>query len=234
MRKLHLAILVALLLPLPALAQSDSGGEVSLGDLARSLRKSKPPEPAHTVIDNDNMHQVMEQVETQRLNGKPSFSLNGSGKDFQMSSPDGTCSLSFSAEATAIVTDPYVAVDLPQAELVKLDGPAAIDGDTLMVSVYNGTGWKLQEITVGLTIVRSSDSTASYSGSARLLPASVDTSSSAQKRPDLTVLYHIKGSAAPFSSAVFREKLGATLAPEQDWHWAIVQARGLPPATSAK
>ena len=65
-----------------------------------------------------------------------------------MTSPDGTCSLSFNANATALLTSPYVAQDLPQGELAKLDGPAKI-GDTLEVSVYNASSWSLREITVG-------------------------------------------------------------------------------------
>ena len=51
-------LLVALLCPLTASAQEDAP---SLGDLARDVRKNKlqqpqqPPDPAHQVIDNDNL-----------------------------------------------------------------------------------------------------------------------------------------------------------------------------------
>src|SRR5207245_3719965 len=42
-------------------------------------------------------------------------------------------------------------------ESCKLDGPASIEGDTLQLSVYNGTAWNVKEITVGLTILRRSE-----------------------------------------------------------------------------
>ncbi len=49
-----------------------------------------------------------------------------------------------------------------------------------------------------------------------------------EKQPDSTVLYHLKGSAAPSSTTVFHETLGTTLGQDQEWHWAIVQAKGVP------
>ena len=38
--------------------------------------------------------------------------------------------------------------------MAKLDGPATIDGDSLQVSMHNGTSWELREVTIGLTIVK--------------------------------------------------------------------------------
>jgi len=213
-------------------AQSDSA--VSLGDLARSLRKSKEPAaPTVNVIDNDNLSQVIEQVASLRLGSRPLFSFNGIGKNFQMSTPDGTCSLSFNANATALLSNPFVATDLPQGELGKLDGPASLDGDTLQVSVYNASAWNVKEITVGLTIVRHADTNTAYFGSAKLLPAvagdAQPAEKPAEKRSDLTLLLHLKGAAAPSATAVFREKLPSALGPDQEWHWAIVAAKGIPP-----
>jgi hypothetical protein len=228
------AISLELTLPVRLMAQSDNS-DISLGDLARSLRKSKAlPAHAtvdHAVIDNDNLTQVMNQVEGQRLNGRMQFSFDGLGKNFQVSSPDVTCSLSFNAQATALLSDPYVSRDLPAAELAKLEGPATIDGDRLQVSVFNGTGWNLKEITVGLTILRSGDTKTAYYGSATLIPASAESRVPvpAEKRSDITVLYHLKGAAAPLTTTVFRETLGTALAPDQDWHWAIIEAKGIPP-----
>lgn len=209
------------------MAQSDN--DVPLGDLARTLRKRNPP-AAPLTIDNDNLSQVMDQVENRRLNGGPVFSMDGSGKNnFQMSSPDGTCSLSFSANATALLSAPYVAEDLPQSELAKLEGPASIVGDTLQVSVHNGTSWDLKEITVGLTLVRKENAPA-HLANANFLPA-VATDETPNSRPsDLTLLLHLKGKAAPLVTTLFTEKLGTTLTPDQEWHWAIVQARGIPPS----
>ena len=57
-------VLLGVLLPVSGVAQSD-GAEPSLGDLARSLRKNKPA-PEHTVIDNDNLHQVMDEVQNRK------------------------------------------------------------------------------------------------------------------------------------------------------------------------
>jgi hypothetical protein len=185
------------------------------------------------VIDNDNLSKVMDEAETQRLQGKVKFSFSGEGQNLQVSSPDVTCSLSFSAQGT-MTSEVLSPQSLPASELVKLDGPATISGNTLQVSIYNPTRWKVDEITVGLTILRKADSTAGNYGVAKLVPASMtsdanDASASGEKRPDLTLLYHLKGSAAPFTTAVFREDLGTSLGADQDWHWAIVEAKGMPP-----
>jgi hypothetical protein len=221
---------LSMMLPVYAIAQSDDG--VSLGDLARSLRQSKDPkEPAApTVIDNDNLAQVMDDVEHFRLSARPMFSFDRAAKTFQMSSPDGTCSLSFNANTTALVSSPFVSQDLPQNELAKLDGPANIQGDTLEVSVYNASAWNVREITVGLTIVRPADPTIAEYGAAKLLPAVAEDPVSSDKRSDITLLLHLKGSAAPFVTTVYREKLDASLEDGQEWHWAIIEAKGIPPA----
>jgi hypothetical protein len=222
-------VFVGMTLPVGASAQSDDA--VSLGDLARSLRQSKTPkEPeAANIIDNDNLSKVIDDVETLRMSGKPMFSFDKGAKNFLMSSPDGTCSLAFNANTTALLSSPFVPLDVPSSEVTKLDGPASIHGDTREISMYNATTWDLREITVSLTIVRSAESDTAYGGGARLLPAVVDDSVAADKRSDSTVLIHLKGSAAPFSTTVFREKLEANLNPDQEWHWAIVQAKGIPP-----
>jgi len=241
----HLAYLrvflfaLALIHPCPAQAQTD--GDASLGDLARSLRQSKTPKQpaAAEIIDNDNLTQVIDDVEHFRQDGKPIFSFDNAGANFRMSSPDGTCSLSFNANATALLSNPYVSQDLPAGELAKLDGPANIHGDTLEVSVYNASAWSLKEITVGLTIVRPRDTVAANPEAAKLLPvvaqdvAPDKDAPSSEKRSDLTVLLHIKGSTAPLASTIYREKLDATLDDKQDWHWAIIGAKGIPPSTIA-
>lgn len=219
-----------LLTPVAAVAQSDS--DMPLGDLARLVRKKKAP-AADTIIDNDNLSKVMDDVQTNRLKGQPVFSIDNAGKNFHITSPDGTCSLSFDANATALISNPYVPEDLPQSELMKLDGPATIDGNTLQLSMYNGTKWNVKGITVGVTIVRRQATAASNFGSAKLIPASDESSSAAEKRSDLTLLYHLKGSAAPFTTTVFREALGVQLDPDQEWHWAIIQAVGILPKADA-
>lgn len=220
---------LGIMLPVWAAAQSD--GAVSLGDLARSLRQSKAPkEPAApSVIDNDNLSQVIDDVEHFRRGREPMFSFDGAGRNFRMTSPDGTCSLSFNANATALLSTPYVSQDLPQNELANLDGPAIIHADTLEVSLYNASAWNVREITVGLTIVRRPDTRATSYGTAKLLPAVAGDSQPAEKRSDLTLLLHLKGSTAPFATSVYREKLDAVIDDGQDWHWAIVAAKGIPP-----
>ncbi len=235
-RKFYLAVflvLLAIALPVCVIAQSDD--PVSLGDLARSLRASKQPKQpaAPSVIDNDNLLQVLDDVEHFRLGGKPIFSFDGVGTSFQMTSPDGTCSLSFNANATALLSNPYVSQDLPQTELAKLDGPANLNGNTLEISMYNASSWNVREITVGLTVVRRPELSAAYYGAAKLLPAVAEDTAPAEKRSDLTVLLHLKGLAAPMATTVFREKLDANLDDGQEWHWAIVEAKGIPPATVA-
>lgn len=225
----HLSLAVALLwllFPPRAVAQSDSN--IPLGDLARAWRKNNQPQPP-LVIDNDNLSQVMDQVENQRLNGSPLFSMDGASKNFQLSSPDGTCSLSFTGNATALLSVPYVAEDMPQSELAKLEGPASIVGDTLQVSVYNGSSWNLKEITIGLTLVRKENSLAQIAN-AKLVPAVSTEETPASKSSDMTLLLHLKGSAAPMATTVFSEKLGRALTADQEWHWAIIEARGIPPS----
>jgi hypothetical protein len=219
-------MLLGCLLPVCGVAQSD-GAEPSLGDLARSLRKGKPA-PEHAVIDNDNLHKVMDEVQNLKLKGSLLFSIDGIGKKFQVSSPDVTCDLSFSGSATSLLSDAYAPRDLPDTELAKLDGPATISGDTLQVSVHNGTSWNIKEITVGLTILRESGTDAARGSSARLIPASETTTLISEKHPDVTVLYHLKGLAAPSSTTVFHETLNSAPSHDQEWHWAIVQAKGVP------
>jgi hypothetical protein len=227
-------VVLGMLCSVTVAAQS-SEGDVSLGDLARTLRKAKAA-PAKTVIDNDNLTQVMDDVESHRVGSGLLFSFDSVGKSFTVSSPDVTCSLSFNANATSLLSDPFTPRELPDTEIAKLDGPATVNGDTLQVSVYNGSSWNLQEITVGLTILRPADTKTAYYGPARLVTAAAGDNTPAtdpvpaEKKSDLTVLYHIKGTAAPNTTTVFTETLGTTLAPNQDWHWAIVQAKGVPPA----
>lgn len=237
-RNLYLGMAMALLAFAPCSLSAQSDDVTSLGDLARALRKAKEPskEPAAPiVIDNDNLSKVMDDVENHRLNGKPLLSLDSAENTFRMSSPDGTCSLSFNADVASLLTAPYLAEELPQSELAKLEGPARIDGDRLQVTLFNGTEWNLKEITVGVTIVRRVEG-ASTSGAARLLPAiaqdapAPESSTPGERASDLTLLFHLKGTAAPMATTIFRETLGAALAPEQEWHWAILDAKGIPPS----
>jgi hypothetical protein len=228
---LILVILAALTpaLTVGAYGQSD---EVPLGDVARSFRKSQAPPRA--VIDNDNLPDMMEEGEARKwATTTLRFSLDRAALQVVNASPDVTCALAFSGQSDPLAEARPQA--LPESELVKLDGPAVIVGDTLQVSVYNGSAWDVREITVGLTIVKkqSAPATAQYAAM-KLIPASLNQSVPAEKHPDSTVLYHMKGSAAPLTTTLFREALTVPLASDQEWHWAILQAKGIPPAPSSQ
>jgi hypothetical protein len=237
--RLMLALLIAGML-LPALPRrvyaQDDTGETPLGDVARSFRK-KPASP-ETVVDNDNLSKVVDDAESRRAAGSSLvFSLEPAGKSFRVSSPDVTCSLSFSAKTSSLLSDQLVLDELPRSEMAKLDGPATIDGDSLQVSMHNGTSWELREVVIGLTIVKrpAAETAASYFGQARIVPAVAGGSpqqDSFQKQPDVTLLLRVKGSAAPSATAIFRTSLNFALFPDQDWHWAIVKAKGIPPQPS--
>jgi hypothetical protein len=227
-RALHIAGVVILFCS-PALLRAQED-ELPLGDIARAARKSKPPEQQQVepqkVIDNDNFSVMMSKAEAERLNGKPVFSIDPSGNSFTMTSPDGTCSLSFDAKATALISTPYIASELPQDELLKLGGPASIHDDVLEVSLHNGTGWELKEIVVGITELRYQPGAELHS--ANLIPTA--DPATPEKLPDSTLLYHLKATSAPDSITVFRANLLGDFSDVKDWHWALVSARGIPPA----
>ncbi len=206
----------------PCRAQDD---DVSLGDLARSVRKTKPAEEQPAVIDNDNLSVMMDKAEGERLNGKPVFSIDPSGKSFRMTSPDGTCSLSFDAKATALISTPYISSDLPQYEMAKLEGEAEVRDGVLEVKLHNGSEWELKEIVVGVTLLNQP--------TAGLQPARLVNATELQpetKPPDVTTLYHLKATAPADAIMMFRAVVNDELSQAKDWHWALVSARGIPPA----
>ena len=211
--------LLLLSLGVSAYAQDD---DISLGDLARAARSAKTSSDQN-VIDNDNLKIAMDQAESARLNGKPVFSIDPSGTSFRMTSPDGTCSLSFDAKATALISTTYVASELPQDELLKLEGPAEIHDGILEVSLHNGSQWELKEIVVGITVPQNSTSPI-------LKPALLGDANTSPKLPDLTMLYHLKATAPADTLTTFRGNLGGDLDSTKDWRWSLVSARGVPPA----
>ena len=75
--------------------------------------------------------------------------------------------------------------------------------------------------------------TADY-GPAKLVPAAGESIVSTEKRSDVTVLYHLKAAAAPLTTTVFQGSLDTAPSSDQEWHWAIVQARGIAPASPAQ
>jgi hypothetical protein len=228
--------MLVLALP-PRVSAQDDANDAPLGDVARSFRKKTAPSPDEVVIDNDNFSKVMQDAETHHATGSTMvFSLDPGGKSLRLSSSDVSCSLTFNAKTSSLLADPIMLDELPRSELAKLDGPATIEGDSMEVSIHNGTAWELREVVIGLTIIRSPDpdDAASYIGKARIVPTVVGGSSrpvqdSSKKLPDVTMLLRVKGSAAPSATALFRTQLDFALFPDQEWHWAIVRAKGVPP-----
>jgi hypothetical protein len=232
--------LFAVLLPVASWAQSEAEAEApSLGDLARTLRQKKlqqapqaQPTSSRPVIDNDNMAQVMEDAHKARPvnQEKTVFSIDPSGKTVKVSSPDVTCSLSFDSRATSLLIKPVLVDDLPLAELLKLDGPGSIQDESLQLQVFNGTDWELREITIGLTLERKPGENAEVAARARVIPAAQNNvPATVERRSDVTLLYHLKTEAKPFSTTAFHENIGITPGPDEDWRWSIVGAKGIRP-----
>jgi len=263
-----LAVGLSLLTPALIAAQELDDGDTPLGDVARNLRKQSPPSQQE-IIDNDNLSKVMDDVDSHRASRNSlMYSIDGAGKAFQVSAPDVTCSLSFSTNVKSLLASSYVQMELPADQLLKLSGPAAIRGDSLEVSVFNGTQWHVSEVAVALTVVRRTDfpeaslrdqpgrdqlgrDRSGKDGLAKVIPAAaveplpepgnradlradlrsndLRSDDRSGKRPDTAVLYRMRAAAAPFGVTVFAAPLNVELGPDQEWHWAIVQAKGYPP-----
>lgn len=231
----RLVVLCVLLIPAVARAQDDAP---SLGDLARNLRddkndkdKARQPQPL-TVIDNDNLTQIMDDAKNARPvdNFKTVLSIDPSGNTLKVSSPDVTCSLSFNARSSSLIKSAPVE-ELPLTELLKIDGPGSIQDESLQLEVFNGTDWDIKEITVGLTLERKPGENAELAASARVIPAADGLAPVAvERRSDVTLLYHLKAESKPFSTTAFRENIGITPGPDEDWRWSIVEAKGIRPS----
>lgn len=226
-------MLCVLLWPMVLVAQDN---EPSLGDLARNLRRDKAqqqveqaqPQAPPPVIDNDNLAQAMEDVKRVKSAEKIVFSVDPSGRNFRLTSPDVSCSLAFNGRANSPLIKPVLIEDLPRADLIKLDGPASIQDDTLQLEVLNGTDWELREITVGITLERKPGENAEVAARARVIPAAQNsTSMTVERRSDMTLLYHLKATSKPFSTTIFRENIGITPSADEDWRWSIVEAKGI-------
>jgi len=235
---LLLFLLGALLQTVTAQAQDDADAQ-PLGDFARTLRQQKlqqpppPPGPADTVIDNDNLAQVMEDAKNARpsKSDKTVFSIDPASNTLKVSSPDVTCSLSFNARSSALLIKPVLIEDLPLEELVKIDGPGSIQDESLQLQVFNGTDWDLREITVGLTLERKPGENAELAARARIIPASESSAAvNVERRSDVTMLFHLKAEAKPFTTHSFHEAIGISPGPEEDWRWSIVEAKGIRPS----
>jgi len=243
--RIRMLLLIALLAPvgaIPAAAQDDPG-QTPLGDVARSLRKKTPL--AKPVIDDDNLPQVMQQADHHEAGPGLRFLMSGEIRGFQVSVPDATCSLAFTANVKSLLSGQYAQMDLPPTEMAKIEGKAVVEGDALTVPVFNGTQWHLSELAVAFTVVKkaragvvpwSQDGASSTSADGtpslpRETAADAFQQVRPEKRPDVTVIYRMRAAALPWSNAVFSAPLNVELEIGEEWHWAIVQAKGYPPET---
>jgi len=241
-----LSLLLLALLPAPVSAQDDTP---SLGDFARDQRKNKAlqmepqtmPQPtasSTTVIDNDNLNQIMEDAKNLHplRSDTTVFSIDPATSTLKVSSPDVTCSLSFNARNRSLLIKPVLMEDLPLAELLKIDGPGSIQDESLQLEVFNGTDWDIREITVGLTLERKPGENAELAARARIIPAAQNIGMNTlapptvERRSDVTLLYHLKAESKPFSTTAFHENIGITPGPDEDWRWSIVEAKGIRPS----
>jgi hypothetical protein len=152
------------------------------------------------------------------------------------------CSLAFTANVKSLLsTNQYSQMDLPISDLPKLEGPATIEGDALTVSVFNATTWHISEIAVALTVVKKAVPRESAASNGKGPGSSADSIPNGtsldevrpEKKPDVTLLYRMRAAAPPWMRSVFSAPLNLELAPGDEWHWAIVQAKGYPPQDSA-
>jgi len=238
---LLLPMVAAIVICCRAQAQDDPN-ETPLGDVARNFRKKTPP--TQPVIDDDNLPEAMQKVESRRrLGSSLRFLMAGEGKGFQVSAPDVTCSLSFTANAKSLLSSSqYAEMELPATDVAKLEGQATIEGDALTVPVFNATDWHVSELAIAVTVITKAGK-ASLAGDALNGATTADGATVAklpmaedslleirpEKKPDVTMLYRVRAAAAPGERAVFSAALAFDLAPTDEWHWAIVQAKGYPP-----
>jgi hypothetical protein len=128
--------------------------------------------------------------------------------------------------APALVADREA--DLPLPELRKLRGVAAWSGDTLKLTVVNGTGWRVTELSVRIGRFQGDDFV-NDAHAVRLLPpaGAVDTGVAdllQRVAPDRR-----KPGLNPLDTGPFEGRAGA--APE-NYRWEIESARGYPPVVA--
>lgn len=230
-----LLILPVLLAALaPVLSAQDDPNETPLGDVARNLRKKAP---SHSVIDDDNLPQVMRQAESHRGFGSAlRFLMSGESSGFRIAAPDVTCSLSFTADVKSLLSSQYAEKELLPSDVGKLTGHATIEGDSLTVSVLNETDWHVSEIAVALTVVGKNgiaNAGTTYQSSDVAQPVASDpapkSEARAEKSADTTIIYKMRAAAVPWATTSFSSAVKVEVTPGSEWHWAIVQARGYPP-----
>lgn len=237
---LVLPLMLAVVGAVRASAQDDPN-EIPLGDLARSLRKKSAT--VQPVIDDDNLPQVMEQAESRRGSGSAlRFLMAGEANGFRVSAPDVTCSLAFTPNVKSLLSRQYAQMDLPDELVSKLEGKATIEGDTFTLPVFNGTDWHVSEVDVALTVVGKAGIRNALDIGEPLAGSEDDGSAMGadpleqvrpEKKRDSAVVYRMRAASPPWGRAVFSAPLELDLQPGEEWHWAIVQAKGYPPESYA-
>lgn len=225
------------------LIAQDDPNDVPLGDVARNLRKNQ--QSASQVIDDDNLTQTIEQGDKREGFGSSlRYVMAGKSSRFQVSAPDVTCSLAFTANVKSLLSSTqYAQMDLSPSDVAKLEGPAAIEGDSLTLSLFNATNWHVSEVDVALTVVKKSwgrDGApfSNLESGADPRASSTGTVSPFQqvrpeKKQDAMVVYRMRAAAPPWSRADFSAPLNMDLAPGDEWHWAILKAKGYPPQSDS-
>jgi hypothetical protein len=242
---IRLLLLIVLLAPFGAIRATaqDDPDQMPLGDVARNLRKKAPP--AKPVIDDDNLPQVMQQADSHDdAASRFRFLMSRDSQGFQVSAPDVSCSLAFTANVKSLLSSQYGQMDLPPTEMARIEGKAVVEGDALTVPVFNGTQWHLSELAIAFTVIKKArtgvvpwnqDGASSASADVTPLARGIGVDAFQQvrpeKRPDVAVIYRMRAAALPWSNAVFSAPLSLELDPGEEWHWAIVQAKGYPPET---
>ena len=85
----------------------------------------------------------------------------------------------------------------------------------------------MSEIAVAVTIVKKNSDASSLNGLSAM--AGPDPVVRPEKKPDTTFIYRMRAAAAPWATTTFNAPLNGDLAEGEEWHWAILQARGYPP-----
>lgn len=216
------------------LVAQDDPNEAPLGDVARNFRKKTPTRP---VIDDDNLPQVMQKAEHGRgLGSSLRFLMSGEAEGFRISAPDVTCSLSFTANVKSLLSGQYAEKELPATDVAKLQGHATIEGEALTVSVLNETDWHVSEIVVAFTVIHKNGVGDAVAPDKGLSPEPRGPDPLPQsdfrpdKKPDTAVIYRMRAAATPWAATSFSSALNLEVEPGDEWHWAIVQAKGYPPA----
>ena len=101
------------------------------------------------MIDDDNLPKMMEEAESRHAAGSAlKFLKTGEDNGFKVAAPDVTCSPPLSAPAQSrLLQRGYAQMeDSQQTRCRSWKDQRTIEGDALLVSVYNRTDWHLAKL----------------------------------------------------------------------------------------